>query len=633
MVALSLLQECFYPRAKLSLIEATFSADFLLALHSLDLPGLPFLSVYSVVLNIDKIFEKHCLAATIFSMTVLESKNFGFFLNRILKCLNNWITEEGYVAEIQKHNGFKSENDTSHSIELESFRNLVQKWFTEAEEAFISCISSSEYTQAINAMVILDKIEENFPAGFGLIDATLLLSELDERGDVKLMAGSLSVKFEKKAIKFGKKPSLRNLPAGNADEENESLKSESLNVSIAESKEPAVFDPVEEGQQEPEIGEILDEGSDSVARNSREVDSILQKKLIDKIKSITEKNDTSKLTVDGREVQESKIQSTWDNGTGSNLIEVEISTENVEEVTPITIVTKKIEEFNEEQPKNNSKQESVTSDMNGNYRKGDGVPDATETDVLHFEIDTRARYAPPISAIAKEQHQKSAENPELDTNADPHLPIMAPDVKANAEKVSNSPKSPKRPEKIEMANGVVRNETEIMPVINEKDSGENHGKETKKFQESLRPDKKSFQDDGDNYRSSRSRPGSRDREHGQISRKEDERRSSRSYDSKYQNERNNFEYSARGYQATSREYHSSRNIQDEGKRYGDRDTYRNREYDERKRETYTKDRDLREKRSDSYKYDSRERRHDKYDSHKRNGSDDRNGPPGKRQKN
>ena len=631
MIALSLLQECFYPRAKLSLIEATFSADFLLALHSLDLPGLPFLSVYSVVLNIDKIFEKHCLTATIFSMTVLESKNFGFFLNRILKCLNNWTTEEGYLAEIQNHKGFKSESGTSHSIELESFRNLVQKWFTEAEEAFISCISSSEYTQAINAMVILDKIEENFPAGFGLIDATTLLSEIDERGDVKLMAGSLSVKFEKKAIKLGKKPFLRNLLTGNADEENESLKSESLNVSIAESiKEPEVLDPVEEGQQEPEIGEILDEVSDSVSRNSREVDSILQKKLIDKIKSINEKNDNPKLTGGGRVILESKNQSTWDDGIGSNVIEVEISTDNVKEVNPITIgnrITEKIEKFNDAQPKNNSNQESVSSDMNGNYRKGDGVLDGTKTDVLHFEIDTRGRYVPPAIpaselrvSSAKEQHQKSTENPELLANADPHLPVTAPD-----EKVSNSPKSPKRPDKVEMANGMGRNETEFISVITEKDVGENNEKKTKNYQESLRSDKKYFNDDGDNYRSPRSRPGSRDREHAQVSRKEDERPSSRSYDSKHQNERTNFEYSARDYKTTSREYYSSRDIQDEGKRNGDRDTYRNREYDGKKRhiETYTKDRDLREKR----------RRNDKYDSHKRNGSDDRNGPPGKRQKN
>ena len=49
LVAISFLQNCLYPRAKLSPIEASFSAGFLIALHSLRLPNISLISIFSMV--------------------------------------------------------------------------------------------------------------------------------------------------------------------------------------------------------------------------------------------------------------------------------------------------------------------------------------------------------------------------------------------------------------------------------------------------------------------------------------------------------------------------------------------------------------------------------------------------------
>ena len=230
--------------------------------------------------------------------------------------------EDNFKTDVEEHEGYKLEWPTSPTIDHERFGLLIQEWFADAEkvsffnQCFISCLESKEYTQCINAMIVLDKISDTFPAGFELVDAAATLSETDERGDVKLMAGSLSVKFEKKAIKLGKVPFKRQKVSEMEDTPVQSPEDidEMMTDDVAEANEVEESgewkhpdgDATQDSIEETEIGEIsegLKEAESPVLKNSKEADSILQKKLLDKIRKIAEDQENEKATADSQVAQ------------------------------------------------------------------------------------------------------------------------------------------------------------------------------------------------------------------------------------------------------------------------------------------------------------------------------------------
>ncbi|KAI8819369.1 transcription factor/nuclear export subunit protein 2-domain-containing protein [Fimicolochytrium jonesii] len=207
----AVIQYCIQPRCTQSAADAVFCAKFVLLMHKLGTPSIPTVTLY------DKVFAKDVLHADMFSGTEDEAKNYGLFLAVVFASLSSWHNDKALFQKEaigEKLPGFlkrwppgapngKLDLRNGDWIDYDEFRQVLRKWHLKLSKAITACVASTDYMQIRNAIFILDKVNNYFPATKevgNVIDFNIKkLLEIDPREDVKQLARSVGAKMGAKA--------------------------------------------------------------------------------------------------------------------------------------------------------------------------------------------------------------------------------------------------------------------------------------------------------------------------------------------------------------------------------------------------------------------------------------------------
>ncbi|KAI9098577.1 transcription factor/nuclear export subunit protein 2-domain-containing protein [Phlyctochytrium arcticum] len=193
----TMIQYCLQPRCVQSPADAMFCAKFIIIMHSLGTPNIPIATLY------DRICSRDIIHVCIFAATEDEAKNYGTFLALIFQTLNSWHKN---AALFQKEAigspplpGFRKkwptgvmsgQLDLTHAdfIEYEEFLQALRKWHLKLCKAVLACLSSGEFMQIRNAILVLDRVNDYFPAtkqmGQAIKPAVMELEKKETRGDL-----------------------------------------------------------------------------------------------------------------------------------------------------------------------------------------------------------------------------------------------------------------------------------------------------------------------------------------------------------------------------------------------------------------------------------------------------------------
>lgn len=195
---LTLLQDCFIPRSRMTLHDAQFTSAMFHFMHSSGVPG------FRTIKLLDLLFTSNKLSALIGMYSEEESKNFGRFLNDILRELQKWHDNrnDAYVklaqGEDKKLPGFGRKFDTDRKpethLDYNEFCHLLFKWHKALCSALKVCIESGKFSEIRNAISVLNSVSASFPKVDTMRDELQAplerIAETDERDDLKISAQS-----------------------------------------------------------------------------------------------------------------------------------------------------------------------------------------------------------------------------------------------------------------------------------------------------------------------------------------------------------------------------------------------------------------------------------------------------------
>ncbi|CEG37686.1 KEKE-like motif-containing transcription regulator (Rlr1)/suppressor of sin4 [Plasmopara halstedii] len=181
-----LLQKCVIPRSLMSPEDALFAAKFMERLHTLSTPQM------STLQYIHKVNIK--VSAIVLCATEREASNFGFFMKETLGFVLRWYQNGATYDDEAIHGkiGMSLDlNDDNKFLAHRQFKTAYAHWHQQLELVYTTALSSGEYMQIRNSLVVLTKLIDVFPAGRGTADVILGIVETltnEEREDIKIMA-------------------------------------------------------------------------------------------------------------------------------------------------------------------------------------------------------------------------------------------------------------------------------------------------------------------------------------------------------------------------------------------------------------------------------------------------------------
>lgn len=151
--------------------------------------------------------NRDSLHAVIFSLTESEAKNFGSFLCLCLQKLTHWHSRKsvyessalapgrpGFLVKFPDEPVSADDMKAMKMFDYEDFRAAMHKWHLKMRKCFLQCLSSGDYMQLRNGMIVLNKISEFFPLidymGKELESSVSKIEKREDRADVKQMARS-----------------------------------------------------------------------------------------------------------------------------------------------------------------------------------------------------------------------------------------------------------------------------------------------------------------------------------------------------------------------------------------------------------------------------------------------------------
>ncbi|RKP07716.1 transcription factor/nuclear export subunit protein 2-domain-containing protein [Thamnocephalis sphaerospora] len=202
-------QYCIRPRLTFSDADALYCFKFIEVMHELGVPGLWTLDLYDAVL-------KRSLSNWVFACTEKEAKMIGRFLKMMLAKLTRWHLEENtYVKEALGSGlpGFAAKAHRAlvicppvpkeNQLASNQLATAMIDWHRNLHETFAACLSSGEYMQIKNAIMILTDVLEYFPlierpGRLLRVDYVKKLLE-DDRDDLRVLATGYHAKLKSKS--------------------------------------------------------------------------------------------------------------------------------------------------------------------------------------------------------------------------------------------------------------------------------------------------------------------------------------------------------------------------------------------------------------------------------------------------
>ena len=197
----ALIEQCFFPRIRMSSLDALFSFRMFKFLHSSGTTNFRTLGF------LDHLFREKRLTSMLYLCSAKEAENLGRFLFEILRDLSRWhankvlFEKEAYGNTKYKLKGFctKISPDDSNDVYMgyEDFRRILLKWHINLNKALKTCFTSGEYMHIRNAINVLLAIVDYFPIvnwmGRAQAECTAeLMRPEEEREDLRLAASSLN---------------------------------------------------------------------------------------------------------------------------------------------------------------------------------------------------------------------------------------------------------------------------------------------------------------------------------------------------------------------------------------------------------------------------------------------------------
>ncbi|KAG9199321.1 THO complex subunit 2 [Epicoccum nigrum] len=218
---MTLLQDCFIPRSRMSLHDAQYTSSMLYFMHSTGVPG------FRTIKLLDLLFAPNRLGALIGMFSEEESKNFGRFLNNVLRELQKWhdnrndAYSKSAYGEDKKLPGFGKKFDADRNPETHLVYNefclVLFKWHKALCTALKVCIESGRYSEIRNAISVLNSVASYFPKVDTMRDELQAplerIAEHDERDDLKIAAQSTFRIFKQSKAHWRTEWQYRNTPA------------------------------------------------------------------------------------------------------------------------------------------------------------------------------------------------------------------------------------------------------------------------------------------------------------------------------------------------------------------------------------------------------------------------------------
>ncbi|UPX12482.1 THO2 plays a role in transcriptional elongation [Ascochyta rabiei] len=218
---LALLQDCFIPRSRMSLHDAQYTSAMLHFMHSSGVPG------FRTIKLLDLLFSTNKLSCIIGMYSEEESKNFGRFLNDVLRELQKWHDNKhdayvkfAYGADRQLPGfgrKFDADRNPETHLDYNDFCQVSFKWHKALFSALKTCIESGKYTEVRNAISVLNAISSSFPKVDTMRDELQTplehIAKNDERDDLKISAQSTFRIFKQGKAHWRTEWQYRNIPA------------------------------------------------------------------------------------------------------------------------------------------------------------------------------------------------------------------------------------------------------------------------------------------------------------------------------------------------------------------------------------------------------------------------------------
>lgn len=214
---MTLLQDCFLARARMSLQDAQFSAAMLFFMHKSKVPKFRLIKV------LDDLFNTGRLSAMLFSMSEDESKNVGRFMNDILHELGRWHANEDVYKQFECVKILNEEGRPKNPdsfLKYHEFRSLLSKWHNKVSDALHACLrhgelddsgkpvsksmkTTAQYTELRNSINVLKAVAPSFPRtreNAASLKEALEFYEKEEhepRNDIRVAVNSLQYEFKR----------------------------------------------------------------------------------------------------------------------------------------------------------------------------------------------------------------------------------------------------------------------------------------------------------------------------------------------------------------------------------------------------------------------------------------------------
>ncbi|KAL8761513.1 MAG: hypothetical protein Q9184_002361 [Pyrenodesmia sp. 2 TL-2023] len=163
----ALIEQCFFPRIRISLVDALYAFKMFKYLHSSGTTN------FRTLKFLDQLFVEKRLESLLYLCSAKEAEYLGRFLREMLKDLSRWhadkaLFEKEAFGTKQDLKGFcikTGPNKTSDVfMDYEDFRRILNKWHQNINNALKKCFSSGEYMHIRNAINVSNGIVETFPA-------------------------------------------------------------------------------------------------------------------------------------------------------------------------------------------------------------------------------------------------------------------------------------------------------------------------------------------------------------------------------------------------------------------------------------------------------------------------------------
>lgn len=162
----ALLEQCFFPRIRISSVDALYGFKMFKFLHSSGTTN------FRTLRFLDHLFKEKQLENMIFLCSAKEAEHLGRFLRETLKDLGRWHADKAVFEKeafgIKKDlKGFCMKAGPDKSIDIlmdyEDFRRILNKWHRNINNALKTCFGSGEYMHIRNAINVSKAIVEQFP--------------------------------------------------------------------------------------------------------------------------------------------------------------------------------------------------------------------------------------------------------------------------------------------------------------------------------------------------------------------------------------------------------------------------------------------------------------------------------------